>query len=340
MEKGDFSAIYFLKSEAIVKAKKPNQIVEMQFFHREEKLKISGIELITTILSKVLTKKQKLLIKIQGLRDGDYAAGHEPVFKISGPYHLFAKYEGIIDGILARCSGITTRSDEVVRATPKSIIFMGDRNDLHLNQGVDAYAAYVGGIRTFVSKYHHLADKKDIKIVGTMPHALIQNFNGNLVDACKAYLEVTKEEKLTALVDFYNDVTRDSIIVAKQFSEKLYAVRVDTSSNMLDEGLKRLNLDLPENYGASAALIKLLRKELNQSDAHHVKIIATSGFDKDTIVRFEKEKVPVDIYGVGSYLMKYRPGFTGDLVKINGEELAKSGRKALNNPNLKNISLT
>ncbi len=49
--------------------------------------------------------------------------------------------------------------------------------------------------------------------------------------------------------------------------------------------------------------------------------------------------MPVDIYGVGSSLLKMNIGFTGDNVELNGKPEAKAGRKYRPNPRLERVQL-
>ena len=76
-----------------------------------------------------------------------------------------------------------------------------------------------------------------------------------------------------------------------------------------------------------------------------VKIVVSGGFTPEKIDRFERLKVPVDIYAVGSALFdNHGPtvtDFTADVVrgKIDGEwvNMAKVGRTALDNPDLERV---
>lgn len=188
-----------------------------------------------------------------------------------------------------------------------------------MNQALDGYSIALGGIKTQVTD-------EQIRLhggvaVGTMPHALIQAFEGDLVKALKAYKDVFPNEKLTALVDFNNDVITDSIKAFKEFGKDLGAVRVDTASSVSDTMF--LN---NEEYGITPNMIKKLRGSLNKVGANHVKIIVSSGFDVEKIKHFEKLKTPVDIYGIGGSLMKINNSFTGDAVEMNGKIVAKIGR--------------
>ncbi len=75
-----------------------------------------------------------------------------------------------------------------------------------------------------------------------------------------------------------------------------------------------------------------------------VKITVTGGFTPEKIREFERNDVPADVYGVGSYLFSNSTGdgtnndFTADIVrvKVGGawRDLAKVGRAAADNPAL------
>lgn len=221
---------------------------------------------------------------------------------------------------MARQSSIATNARKIVEAAKgKNVVFMGDRADHYVNQERDGYAAYVGGIKTQVTdeqiKLH------DGVAVGTMPHALIQAFGGDLNAALRAYKKSFPNEKLTALVDFNNDVLSETIKALKEFGKDLGAIRVDTSEGMSDAMF--LN---DEEYGVTSNMIKTLRKNLDALGGSHVKIIVSSGFNAKKIKEFEENSTPVDIFGVGGSILEINLGFTADAVRVNGKEIAKAGR--------------
>ncbi|MRR32706.1 nicotinate phosphoribosyltransferase, partial [bacterium] len=82
-----------------------------------------------------------------------------------------------------------------------------------------------------------------------------------------------------------------------------------------------------------------------QKYCRNVKIVVSGGFNPEKISRFEKLQVPVDIYAVGSYLLSNDgptvTDFTADVVRIkigdNWVDMAKVGRRALDNPALKRV---
>ncbi len=143
---------------------------------------------------------------------------------------------------------------------------------------------------------------------------------------------------------------------------KLYAVRPDTSGNMRDESIEPIG-DKALDCGVNPRLVWQIRKamdkaykkwklepeymELAKKWCEDVRIVATGGFNIERIKQFEQLGVPVDIYGIGSSLLDNsrengtNNDYTADIVRveIDGEwrHIAKTGRKACDNPNLEVI---
>ena len=55
--------------------------------------------------------------------------------------------------------------------------------------------------------------------------------------------------------------------------------------------------------------------------------------------QFEKEGVPADAYGVGSAFLRGQYDFTADIIKVDGIETAKIGRKFRPNRRLRQVDL-
>lgn len=339
VSEGWFSAVYFLKTREIVEKFKKDNVVTMQFFQKTDAI-LCGTDEVIALLKTFAKNVDEL--EIYSLKDGDKIAPFETVLTVSGPYQNFGYLEGIIDGILGRRTSVATNVYNVVKAASmsgvkKPIIFMGDRDDHFTQQAGDGYAAYIGG--SIAQATHAMNEWWGKKGMGTMPHALIQLFEGDVVAATKAYKETFPEDDLMALVDYNNDVITDALKVAREFGEELKGVRIDTSKTMVDQYFFR-NPEVLGTFdprGANPELIFALRKALDDEGFHHVKIIGSGGFDAKRIEDYEKRGVPVDIYGVGSSLLKIHIGFTGDNVLLNGEHQAKTGRKYRPNPRLEKI---
>lgn len=338
---GWFSAVYFLKTKEIVEKKLPNNTVTMQFFQRKKAV-LCGSDEIIALIQTFATNPEKLVI--HSLKDGDKIKPFETVLTITGPYQDFGFLEGIIDGILARRTSVATNVYNVAKAArvsgvQKPVIFMGDRDDHFTQQAGDGYAAFIGG--STAQATHAMNEWWGKEGIGTMPHALIQMFKGDVVEASKAYQEMFPDDELMALVDYNNDVITDSLKVAHEFGEKLKAVRIDTSGTMVDKYFFK-NYDLMGTFdprGVNPELVFALREALDNEGFEHVKIVASGGFNEEKITLFEERGAPVDMYGIGSDLLQIDIGFTGDNVLLNGEPSAKQGRVYRPNEKLKPVIL-
>lgn len=333
--KGWFSAVYFLKTAKLAEKYQRTVVVKMQFFQRGNAI-LCGIDEAISLVH-TFSKNPKAL-KIWALHDGDKIKPFEPVLVIEGNYQDFGFLEGVIDGVLARRTSVATQVYNVVKAAgSKEVIFMGDRDDHYSQQAGDGYAAYIGGM---TAQATHAMNEWWGKVgIGTMPHALIQLFEGDIIAASQAYLETFPEDKLVALIDYNNDVITDGVHLAKILGKKLYGVRVDTSNTMVDQYFMR-NQQLLGDFdprGVNIPLVKALRKALDEIGAHHVKIVVSGGFTAEKIMNFERENTPVDTYGIGASLLKVNYGFTGDLVMRNGVESAKAGRKMILSSRLEEV---
>ncbi|MBB5172782.1 nicotinate phosphoribosyltransferase [Texcoconibacillus texcoconensis] len=336
---GWFSAVYFLKTKEIAKSFIPDNRVTMQFFQKEHAV-LCGTDEVIALIKTFATDPEDL--EIHSLEDGDKIGPYETVLTIEGSYQSFGFLEGVIDGILGRRTSVATNVYNVVKAAKtsgkeKPIIFMGDRDDHFTQQSGDGYAAYIGGSKAQAT--HAMNEWWGKKGMGTMPHALIQLFRGDVVKATQAYHETYPDDDIMALVDYNNDVINDSLKVAREFGDKLNAVRIDTSKTLVDQYFFR-NPEMMGRFdprGVNPQLLFALREALDAEGFYHVKIVASGGFDAKRIEEYERIGVPIDMYGVGSSLLKINIGFTGDNVLLNGEHEAKTGRNFQPNPRLERV---
>lgn len=321
---------YFFRARDIVDKFNGDNRVVLQFFQKEKLAILSGISEALKLLKEKLSGTSTV---IRYLHDGTIVTAREVVLELEGRYQDFGIYEGMVDGILARATSIATNSYRCVQsAKGKEIICMSDRSDHYSNQVRDGESMYLGGIRSFSAYSQVPAGKeKECVVYGSIPHALIQNFKGDLVKVMENYLSLFPDEDLVALVDFHNDVIGDSIKVLDKLGDKLKGVRVDTSGFMKDV----MFASEDNEYGVNPIQIKRLREALdNHPHGKGVKIYVSSGFTSEKIDYFEKENTPVDGYGVGEFLLRINNTFCADAVKLNGEEIAKAGRCYRMNKNL------
>ncbi|AUM62946.1 nicotinate phosphoribosyltransferase [Spiroplasma monobiae] len=329
-----YSADYFKKTREILNKYKPKQLVTMQWFQRSDNTVVCGIEVIKEILR--LSNIDNL--EVEAVEDGEIVNALEPVLKITGLYNDFAHFEGLFDGILSRASTIATNARKISKAANNKIVInMNDRMDYFTNQQIDGYASYVGGIRNLVTEASFEFLEEESNLNGTMPHALIASFDGDLIKATQAYKEVFPNNNLVALIDYNNDCLNDALKVCNAFRGEIYGVRLDTSQGLVDKSLQNMKEKSNELHGVNITLVKLLRKELDKSGHNNVKIIVSSGFNEDKIRDFEINNAPVDIYGVGDAITKNKIGFTGDIVLIDGKKQSKFGRENTFSSKIKSI---
>jgi len=274
-------------------------------------------------------------LDVKALHDGDEISPWEPVMHIEGPLADIVHLESVYLGLLARRTKVATNVNRTVTAANgKPVLFFADRFDHYATQGGDGYAAHVGGATSVASDA--MGAWWGDHGIGTMPHALIAAFDGDVVWASKAFSKVLPEVPLVALVDFNNDCVYDALACAKEFGDRLYAVRLDTSENMVDRSISHMSeytadyaggitWKSPGDYkptGVNPHLVWNVREALDNGGYEHVKIIVSGGFGVDKITAFEADHVPVDSYAVGSSLLQGSFDFTADVV----DPVSKAGR--------------
>jgi len=275
-------------------------------------------------------------IDIDALWDGDRVSPYEPVMHIRGDASLFAHLETIYLGILARRTRIATNVRRVVEAARgKTVLYFPARFDHWAVQGGDGYAAHIGGASGISTEAQ--GEWWGARSSGTIPHALIASVGGNTVEAVKLFHSTYPEALLIALVDFENDCVGTSLQCARAMGDKLWGVRLDTSENLVDKSLFN-QMGTYRPTGVNPKLVELVRGALDREGFRHVKIVVSGGFTPERIAQFETASVPVDAYGVGSYLMQCSYDFTADIVEVEGRPMAKVGRKFTSNPRLDRVA--
>jgi nicotinate phosphoribosyltransferase len=299
-------------------------------------------------------------LRVASLVDGEVAQPGEPVMHIEGEYAAFSHLETLYLGALTEGTRVATNTRDVVAAARgKPVIMFGARHQGHEAQASSGYAAYVGGaIGVSTDEQGEWWGSKGL---GTVPHALIAVYGGDTTVATLKFDEYINRApesvghltakgtpeghvNVTALVDFQNDVVNTSLGVAHALGQRLWGVRVDTSEALVDKAVLDLlrEQDGVAGYadvrGVTPQLVSLLRTALDDAGYGHVRIVASGGFDAKKIRRFEELGVPVDVYGVGSALV-HGDGFdhTADIVRVNGRDLAKVGRRFISSERLQTI---
>ena len=328
MRDGYYSDAYFNHArDALLKDGRHPRVV-MQVFQKKHAY-LGGMDEAIAILK--LCSHDWGQLTVHALYDGDTIEPYEPVMHIEGDYTLFAHLETAYLGVLARRTLITTNVVRVLEAAQgKSIIFMPARHDHHRIQTGDGYAAYVAG-RIVGAPIGVTTDEQASwwggKGVGTVPHSLIAAYGGNTVLAATKFADWAPEDfRITVLVDYDNDSVRTALDVARALGPRLWGVRLDTSSQLVDRALWEEMGDF-DPRGVNERLVRKVRAALDEDGFERVRIVASGGFTVEKIESFERLGVPVDAYGVGSSLIRGENDFTGDIVMTDGRPTAKIGRR-------------
>ncbi len=311
----------------------------------------------------------------------------EPVLKIRGRYRDFALLETPILGVLTRASRIATNVYQTLQAARgKTVFFMPARFDLPEVQRIDGYAYWLAVQRYNQDTGHQVPVivSTDAQAAwwsgrgsGTVPHALIACFLADTAEAMRAFAEYMPTDVLrVALADFNNDSVTAALqtlavywpryLAACQSGDQdaqkrwtLNGVRLDTSSTMRD-----VSMEPDGEKGTNPTLVRKVRQAIDrawenwnvptawvetaQQFCRGVKIVVSGGFNAAKIDRFEREGAPVDLYGVGSTLLRNsedsNTDYTMDVVRVKvwdeWVDIAKLGRLPNDNPNLKPVDLS
>jgi nicotinate phosphoribosyltransferase len=277
-------------------------------------------------------------LQVSALRDGDVVDAWEPVIEVTGSYRLVAHLESVYLGVLARRTLVASNVRRVVDAAGgKPVLFFADRFDHWATQGGDGYAAFTGGAQGVATDAQ--AAWWGERGLGTIPHALIATFGGDTVAAVGAFARQFPDIPLIALVDFDNDSVATALACAREFGERLWGVRLDTSSTMVDRCLWSEMGDFVPT-GVNRRLVEKVRTVLDDHGFDHVRVIVSGGFTAERIAAFEATGVPVDSYAVGSSLLKGSADYTADVVLREGRPCAKVGRFYRRSGRLQPVDLT
>lgn len=368
MRDGWYTDRYFLRTTETLKHAGRSPRVRMQLFAKKDGV-LAGVyealRMLETQLAPIPGQGERATLRdltIDTLLEGDVIRPWESVMHVEGPYLAFAHLETTLLGVLARRTLVASNVRRVMEAASgKQVIFMAARHDDWRVQTPDGYAAMVGGAGSVSSAaggaWWGLAG------VGTMPHAVIAAFDGDVVAATLAFATCVRDcepdVQVVSLVDYRNDVVADSLAVARAMRERfgpgsLAAVRIDTSEMLEDVSLARVPdsdfLPGEPRTGVSSALVRHLRAALDAAGFPDVGIFVSGGFVPTKMRRFEDAGVPVVGYGVGSSTLGHNRGevdglvtgfdFTADVVRVDGRAESKAGRSEHANPRFVRLDAT
>jgi nicotinate phosphoribosyltransferase len=335
---GYYTDAYFNHARATLLADGAHPHVVMQVFQKRNAY-LGGMDEAIAILK--LCSHGWDGLEVKALHDGDTISPYEAVMTIEGDYTAFSHLETAYLGTLARRTLITTNVVRVLEAANgKPIIFMPARHDHYRVQTGDGYAAYVAG--QVVGAPIGVTTEDQASWwggvgVGTVPHSLIAAFGGDTVLAARRFADwAPADMNITVLADFDNNSVETALAVARELGPRLWGVRLDTSETLVDRSLWEELGDFRPT-GVNPRLVRKVREALDGEGFEHVRIVVSGGFDLEKIRAFERDRVPVDAYGIGSSLIRGANDFTADVVMRGGRPCAKAGRRFRPDPRLEAV---
>ena len=342
MRDGHYSDAYFVFTKTTLEAEAHHPRVVMQVFQRHRSV-LGGMDEAIAVLRECSGRREAggawisgwSELEVHALFDGDDIEPWETVMTIEGDYSLFCHLETVYLGVLARRTLISRNVREVVEAANgKAILYFPARHDHHRVQTGDGYAAHVAGAIGVSTDAQ--ASWWGGRGAGTVPHGLIAAYGGDTALAAERFARTHPDLDIVVLVDFENDSLRTAVEVARTLGPRLWGVRLDTSSTMVDRALWS-EMGRFDPRGVNPQLVAKVREALDREGRQDVRIVVSGGFSARKIREFEAAGVPVDAYGVGSSLIRGENDFTADVVRCNGLPAAKAGRAELPNPRLTRV---
>lgn len=350
---GWLSDRYFVRAARTLEHAGRDPVVTLQLFGKRHGVLAGTYECVRMLQTQLAPGYDYRELDVASLHDGDRVQPWEVAFRIRGRYRAFAHLETTLDGVLARRTLIATNSARTVQAAAGvPVIYFAPRHDDWRIQTPDGYAARVGGTGDVSSDAG--ASWWGGEGVGTMPHALIAAFEGDVVEATLAFARYVRDREpdvpIVSLVDYGNDCVGDSLAVARAMRSRfgdgvLYGVRLDTSGKLVDRAL----MSDPKLWGRESLagvnphLVRKVRDALDAEGFDYVGIIVSGGFTPKKIARFAELGLPIAAYGVGSSILGHGCesdgvvtdfDFTADIVEVDGRPEAKVGRGIWKNPRL------
>jgi nicotinate phosphoribosyltransferase len=262
-----------------------------------------GVEEIVTLL-------EGLNCTVSCLDEGSLFYAGEPVLTIKGRYLDFAVFETALLGLVCQSSGIATKAARCKLAAEGRPVYSFGARRMHPSIApMIERSAYIGGCSgVAVVASANLIEQPP---VGTMSHSLMLTVG----DDQKAWVlfdqYLSKDIKRILLIDTFGDEKFAAIKAAKTLGRKLFAVRLDTPSS---------------RRGDFPAILREVRWELDSRGYDYVKLFLSGGLDEQTIRQCNPY---ADAYGVGTSISNARVvDFSMDIVEVEGQPLAKRGKKS------------
>lgn len=347
---------YFIRSRRILQREGLNPDVTMQVFFRDGPGVVAGIDEAVALL-RAFSPLADHGGSVHALPEGASFSPLEPVMHIKGPFQDFIELEtmylGVVSARTSMANGLPAPTPSDITARAKAIrammpdvhlMYFGARHWHWSAEEAFCRAAVAGGFNSCATDAGaHAAGLA--AGVGTIPHALV------LALASKVGREhATREAALAfnrhiepecpriALVDTFNREIDDALDTATALGDKLAAVRLDTAGELVAQGGTAADgRPYWTGRGVTVAGTVAMRQALDAAGFPHVDIVLSSGFGSlEKLAVFAEAKRQQDrlfaSLGIGGLFQSWCA--TADVVRVEGNDLAKAGREYHANPRL------
>ncbi len=357
-EHGPYTDVYFRRTRDILLAEGLDPVVTMQVFVREGPGTVHGLDEAVAMLRAFAGHGASRLM-VHALAEGAPYAPGETLLTIDGPLVDFVELEtlylGAITAATSQAAGIAPPDPEAVRRRcaqvrellpDKNLMYFGAR---HWHWSVEealCAAAVAGGFDSCATDAGARAAGQSGG-VGTIPHALVlamAEAHGERHATREAALafdrHIDPAVPRVALVDTFNREIADSLDTARALGSRLWGVRTDTAGENLGEGAPASGPRFEAGPGVTVGSVRALRRGLDGAGFEAVNIVVSSGFgDLDKVRAFaaaeRRDGRLFEAVGLGG-LYPARIA-TADVVRVNGRDLAKTGRRRRDNPRLARV---
>jgi nicotinate phosphoribosyltransferase len=222
---------------------------------------------------------------VDAMPEGTVFFGDEPIIRITAPLPLAQLVETRIINLLHYESLIASKAARMVLAAPgKTLVDFGLRRAHGAEAGLmAARASYLAG---FAGSATLLAEAVyGVPAYGTMAHSFIQAHDDESA-AFEAFAR-SRPANVVLLIDTYDTERAAEKVVA--LAPRLKREGITVRGVRLDSG------DLADHA-------RKVRAILDAGGLKDAIVFASGGLDEDSLLRFARERAPIDGYGIGTSL--------------------------------------
>jgi len=356
-----YTDTYFLRARRILEADGLNPRATYQVFIRQGPGVVRGMDEAVAILAKY-ADFHGFDTHVYALPEGSRYEPGDSVMHMEAPVQQLVELETMYLGVISAATTMANSHDLDLRALRergrlireicphKRLIYFGAR---HWHWSMDPEISHIlvqecGWDAT--STDAGAAGANQDQGVGTIPHSLVLAYahkHGVQRAAVEATLAFDRhmepQVRRIALVDTFNKEIDDSLATARAMPGRLHGVRLDTAGEVVAQGGLPLDPEKPKYWTGPGVTVEgtvAVRRALDQAGLESVNIILSSGFGNPDKLRafMEGEKRYGRLFealGIGGVFDSWHA--TSDIVRVEGRDLAKTGRALRPNPHMRRM---